>query len=248
MKLLEGKVALITGGTRGIGRAIALRFAEAGADVAFTYRKGSEEAAEVVAAIEQIGRRVKGYMSDAADFEAAEQVVRDVVAEFGRIDVLVNNAGIAQIAMMQDVSDSDWRRMIDTNLSAAFYVSREVVPCMIRRGHGAVVHIGSMWGKTGASCEVAYSAAKAGIRGLTQSMAKELGPSGIRVNCVEPGVIDTEMNATLDEGTRSLLMDETPLCRLGLPAEIASAVVFLAGEDASFITGQILGVDGGFAV
>ena len=248
MKLLEGKVALITGGTRGIGRAIALRFAEAGADVAFTYRKGSEEAAEVVAAIEQMGRRVKGYMSDAADFEAAEQVVRDVVAEFGRIDVLVNNAGIAQIAMMQDVSDSDWRRMIDTNLSAAFYVSREVVPCMIRRGHGAVVHIGSMWGKTGASCEVAYSAAKAGIRGLTQSMAKELGPSGIRVNCVEPGVIDTEMNATLDEGTRSLLMDETPLCRLGLPAEIASAVVFLAGEDASFITGQILGVDGGFAV
>ena len=162
--------------------------------------------------------------------------------------MLVNNAGIAQISMMQDVTDDDWRRIIDTNLSAAFYVSRAVVPGMVRRGSGAVVHIGSMWGKTGASCEVAYSAAKAGIRGLTQSMAKELGPSGIRVNCVEPGVIDTEMNAALDEETRLALADETPLCRIGTPQEVASVVAFLAGEDASFMTGQIIGVDGGFAI
>jgi 3-oxoacyl-[acyl-carrier protein] reductase len=162
--------------------------------------------------------------------------------------VLVNNAGIAQISLMQDVSDADWRRMIDTNLSSAFYVSREVVPHMVRNGHGAIVHIGSMWGKIGASCEVAYSAAKSGIRCLTQAMAKELCPSGIRVNCVEPGVIDTEMNASLDEDTRKELADETPLCRIGRPSEVASAVVFLAGEDAAFITGQIVGVDGGFAV
>lgn len=234
---------LITGGSRGIGAACVEAFAAQGDRVFFIYHC-NHTAAQMVC--DKTG--ATAFAADLSDPDAVREAVRHAEELLGGIDVLVNNAGIAQIAMMQDVSDSDWRRMIDTNLSAAFYVSREVVPCMIRRGHGAVVHIGSMWGKTGASCEVAYSAAKAGIRGLTQSMAKELGPSGIRVNCVEPGVIDTEMNATLDEGTRSLLMDETPLCRLGLPAEIASAVVFLAGEDASFITGQILGVDGGFAV
>jgi 3-oxoacyl-[acyl-carrier protein] reductase len=244
------RYALVTGGSRGIGRAIAIELAKDGCAILLNYKSNHAEAEATKQMIEAAGGEAELMPFDVSQPDAINAALDQWFAAHPDeyIDVLVNNAGIAQIAMMQDVSDSDWRRMIDTNLSAAFYVSREVVPCMIRRGHGAVVHIGSMWGKTGASCEVAYSAAKAGIRGLTQSMAKELGPSGIRVNCVEPGVIDTEMNATLDEGTRSLLMDETPLCRLGLPAEIASAVVFLAGEDASFITGQILGVDGGFAV
>ena len=234
---------LITGGSRGIGASCVEAFTAMGDRVFFLYHRNHKAA-------EHTAHRTGAYAlaADLSDPEASARAVAQAIATLGGIDVLVNNAGIAQIAMMQDVSDADWRKMIDTNLSSAFYVSRAVVPHMVRQGGGAIVHIGSMWGKTGASCEVAYSASKAGIRGLTQAMAKELGPSNIRVNCVEPGVIETEMNQALDEETRRALAEETPLCRIGTPAEVAKAVVFLAGEDASFITGQILGVDGGFAV
>ena len=138
--------------------------------------------------------------------------------------------------------------MMGVNLDGAFYLCRAVAPGMIRRGHGRIINVGSMWGKVGASCEVHYSAAKAGLRGLTMALAKELGPSGITVNCIEPGVIDTDMNAVLSDEDRAALADETPLCRIGRPEEVAAAVCFFAGEEASFITGQCLGVDGGFAV
>ena len=166
----------------------------------------------------------------------------------GGIDVLVNNAGIAQIKLFTNIGNEEWRRMIDTNLGGAFYVTRAAVKYMIAQQMGRIVNIGSMWGKTGASCEVHYSAAKAGLRGMTMALAKELGPSHITVNCVEPGVIETEMNAALDDETKASLCDGTPLCRLGRAEEVADAVLFLASDKASFITGQILGVDGGFAV
>ncbi|MBQ7320697.1 MAG: 3-oxoacyl-ACP reductase FabG [Clostridia bacterium] len=234
---------LITGGSRGIGAACVEAFAALGDRVFFIYHQNHEAAKQV---IERTG--AVACAADLSDPDDVRRAVDRAISALGGIDVLVNNAGIAQISLMQDVSDADWRRMVDTNLSAAFYVSRAVLPQMLKQGGGAIVHIGSMWGKTGASCEVAYSAAKAGIRGLTQSMAKELGPSHIRVNCVEPGVIETEMNAALDEETRRSLADETPLCRIGTPREVAHAVEFLASDAASFITGQILGVDGGFAV
>ena len=189
-----------------------------------------------------------GKAADAADFAASDTVVKDVVSDFGRIDVLVNNAGIAQIKLVSDITDEDWRKMIDTNLSGAFYTSREASRVMVSQHFGRIINIGSMWGKTGASCEVHYSASKAGLRGLTMALAKELGPSNITVNCIEPGVIDTEMNAALDESTRQELSDSTPLCRIGRAEEVASVVSFLASEEASFITGQIIGVDGGFAI
>ena len=164
------------------------------------------------------------------------------------MDVLVNNAGIAQIKLFTDVTSEEWQRMIDTNLSSAFYLTRTVAPDMIARQYGRIINVGSMWGKVGASCEVAYSASKAGLRGLTMALAKELGPSGITVNGVEPGVIDTDMNAALDEAARAELCEQTPLCRIGQPQEVAALIRFLASDDASFITGQMIGVDGGFAV
>jgi 3-oxoacyl-[acyl-carrier protein] reductase len=172
----------------------------------------------------------------------------EAVKTLGGLDVLVNCAGVAQIKLFTDIDDADWRRMLDTDLSGAFYTCRAAAREMIRNHSGRIVNIGSVWGRVGASCEVHYSAAKSGLRGLTLALAKELGPSGITVNCVEPGVIETEMNAILDENTKAELADETPLCRMGEPREVAEAVFFLAGEGASFITGQCLGVDGGFGL
>lgn len=238
------KRILISGGSRGIGQGLVEAFCQKGDKVAFIY-KSNHEAARSVA--EKTG--AVAICADVANPNEVRRAVKEAeTALGGHVDVLINNAGISLISVMQDVTDVQWREVLDTNLSGAFYLSREVLSGMISSKNGRIIHIGSMWGKVGASCEVAYSAAKAGLRGLTLSMAKELAPSGITVNCVEPGVIDTAMNAKLGAETLAALAEETPLGRLGTTQDVSSAVLFLASDEASFITGQMLSVDGGFAL
>jgi 3-oxoacyl-[acyl-carrier protein] reductase len=238
-----GRVVLVTGGSRGIGAATVKRFSENGDRVVFFYRANEDLAKKISAETGALG-----ICADVSDPTSVQEGIRRTHEFCGEINILVNNAGVAHIGLLSDMTDSEWERVIGTNLTGAFYVSRAVIPDMVRSHHGRIINIGSMWGKVGASCEVAYSASKAGLRGMSMALAKELGPSGITVNCIEPGVILTEMNQTLSEDTLSSLCDETPISRLGTPEEVASAVFFLASEEAAFITGQTLGVDGGFAV
>ena len=235
---------LITGGSRGIGAAVVRAFAAAGDRVAFFYHTNHTAAATIAAKTGAIA-----IPCDVSDPDAVRDGLAAARAALGGDpEVLVSNAGISRTGLSRDVTDAEWREMLDTNLSAAFYLSREVQPAMICKKTGRIIFIGSMWGKVGASCEVHYSASKAGLRGLTMALAKELGPSHITVNCIEPGVIDTEMNAALADDVRLELCDNTPLCRIGKAEEVAAVVCFLASKEASFVTGQIIGVDGGFAI
>lgn len=230
---------LITGGSRGIGRACVERFAADGHEVFFFYYHQHEAAKALSDATGAIACCV-----DVKDSTA----VQKAIAEIGDVDVLVNNAGVCQFKLLSDVTDEEWHRMLDTHLSGAFHTARAVIPAMVRKQFGRIVNVGSMWGKTGASCEVPYSAAKAGLRGMTMALAKELGPSGITVNCVEPGLIMTDMNATLSEADVAAICEETPVGRAGQPAEVADLIAFLCQKESSFITGQCIGIDGGLAV
>lgn len=232
---------LISGGSRGIGAECVRRYTSLGDAVVFIYNKSSGSAQALSAETGAIA-----IQADVSDAVEAKLAVNQAVEKLGGIDILVNNAGVAHIGLFTDLTDAEWRCLCDTNLSSVIYLSREASKYMVRQHGGSIVNIGSVWGRAGASCEVAYSATKAGLRGFTRALAKELGPSGITVNCIEPGVIDTEMNAALDEETRASLADETPLGRLGTSADVAATVEFLTSPEAAFITGQILGVDGGF--
>ncbi len=234
---------LITGGSRGIGRACVELFARNGHRVAFFYKASEDKA---VSLSESTG--AEAIKCDVTSPDHVRAAVARAAVALGGIDVLINNAGISGFAFFDSITDDEWREMIDTDLSGAFYVSREAVKHMLSQKSGVIINVGSMWGKVGASCEVHYSAAKAGLRGMTLALAKEVGPSGIRVNCIEPGVIDTEMNAHLSEEDMAALCADTPLCRIGTPLDVAELAYFLASEKASFITGQIIGVDGGFAI
>ena len=235
------KKVIVTGGSRGIGAAIVRKFAENGDRVAFIYRNSDDAAKKLE---EETGAFF--IKADVSYPESAENAILQSIECLGGVDVLVNCAGISQIKLFTDITDGDWKKMLDTNLSGAFYASRSVASEMIKNHYGRIINIGSMWGKVGASCEVHYSAAKAGLRGFTMSLAKELGPSGITVNCIEPGVIDTDMNSELDETVKKELIDSTPICRIGTPEDVANAVFFIASDEAAFITAQCIGVDGGF--
>ena len=234
---------VITGGSRGIGKACVERFAREGHQVAFIYRSSHDQANELKEKFEAIP-----LCADVSEPADAQRAVDCAIEALGGIDVLINNAGISQIKLFTDITDEDWSNMISTNLSGCFYVTRAAIKHMIAQKSGRIINIGSMWGKTGASCEVHYSASKAGLRGLTMALAKEVGPSGITVNAIEPGVIRTDMNAALDESALAELCEQTPMCKIGEPEDVASLAYFLSSDEAGFITGQIIGVDGGFAI
>ena len=243
---METKTVLITGGSRGIGAAAARTFAAAGYAVAVNYHRSQAAARALVDELTAQGAAALAVQADVSDPEQVRRMVDNVLENFCQLDILICNAGRAWTGLLCDMSDRDWRTLMGADLDGVFYCCRAVYRHMVARKTGRILTVSSMWGRSGASCEAAYSAAKAGVIGLTQALAKELAPSGITVNCVAPGVIDTQMNAHLGPEALRALAEETPLGRLGAPEDVANTLLFLASEGASFLTGQVIGVDGGF--
>lgn len=242
------KTVIVTGGSRGIGAATCIRFAELGYNVILNYNNSREAAMMLAKSQRDAGRAVYPCFADVSNRAAVEKMVDNVIREFGKIDVLVNNAGISFQGLFTDMSSEEWNKLLSVNLTGNFNCTQAVLPHMIRNHSGSIINVSSVWGQTGASCEVPYSATKAAIIGMTKALAKEVGPSGIRVNCVAPGVINTKMNSHLSIEDMAALVDETPLGRIGEPDDIATLITYLASEEASFITGQIIGANGGFYI
>ena len=240
---------LITGASRGIGAASARIFAREGWDVSVHFNTGREKAQALTRELTRLDVKAVPLPADLSLPEQAERLVREAEAALGPLDALVCSAGVAlPQQLLTDTTPGQWRQVVSVDLDGMFYTLRAAIPGMVRRKQGAIVTISSMWGVTGGSCEAPYSAAKAGVIGLTRALAKELGPSQIRINCVAPGVVDTDMNAHLTPNDRAALAEQTPLGRTGAPEEIAQAIYFLASDRASFITGQVLRVDGGMVI
>ena len=245
---LTGKSALVTGGARGIGRAIAIRLATQGADVAFSYRGNAAAAAATAGEVEALGRRALAIQGDVKDPETAEAIVKATLAAFGKVDILVNNAGITRDDLIMRMSLDAWREVLETNLFGAFYMTKAVTRPMLKARGGRIVNITSVSGQAGQTGQANYSAAKAGLIGLTKATARELASRGITANAVAPGFVLTELTQDLPEALQEQIKAATPLGRFGTTEEVASAVAFLASDEAAYITGQVLAVDGGLVM
>jgi 3-oxoacyl-[acyl-carrier protein] reductase len=248
MGSLDGKIALVTGASRGIGKAIAIALADAGANVIITYRSSSTEAQHVVDAIKQKGRESASFQSDAADFNQSKDIIEKIIASYSRLDVLVNNAGITKDGLLMRMSEEDWDTVIDTNLKSVFNLSKAASRSMMSQRSGKIINITSIAGVIGNAGQANYAASKAGIIGFTKSLAKELGSRNIQVNAVAPGFVETDMTAKLNEEQRKKIEENIPLKRTAKPEEIAAVVRFLASDEANYITGQVICVDGGMVM
>lgn len=245
MKLLENKVALITGGSRGIGKGIVEVFAAQGAHVAFTYNSSAEAANAMAEELSQNGVKVKAYQSDAAQFDQAESLVAQVIADFGSVDILINNAGITKDNLLMRISEEDFDRVIEVNLKSVFNMTKAVQRTMLKQRHGSIINMSSIVGVQGNAGQTNYAASKAGIIGFSKSVALELGSRNIRCNVIAPGFIETEMTQKLDEATVQTWRDGIPLKRGGTPQDIANTCLYLASDLSSYVTGQVIHVDGG---
>lgn len=245
---LQNKIALVTGGTRGIGKAIVIALAEAGADVAFTYRNSKQSSDEIVAALRSKGRHSAGYQSDAADFNQSNDIVQRVILEFGRIDILVNNAGITKDGLLMRMSEQDWDAVIDTNLKSVFSFTKAACRQMMSQQAGKIINISSVVGIIGNAGQANYVASKAGIIGFTKSIARELASRNIQANAVAPGFVETDLTEKLNEKQKEAILAMIPLKRIAKPEEVAGVVRFLASSDADYITGQVFCVDGGMVM
>ena len=245
MKLLEGKIALITGASRGIGRSIALKFAEHGASVAFTYLSSIEKGQELEKELQSFGIKAKGYCSDAGNYKASEELVNNVISDFGTVDVLVNNAGITRDTLLMRMSEQQWDEVINANLKSVFNVTKAIQKPMLKQRYGSIINMSSVVGIKGNAGQSNYAASKAGIIGFTKSIALELGSRNIRCNAIAPGFIETEMTASLDEKVVENWRANVPLKRGGTVEDVANAAIFLASDMSSYITGQVINVCGG---
>lgn len=244
MGLLSGKVALITGGSRGIGEAIVMKYAEEGADIAFTYVSSEEKALAVVAAAEQKGVRVKAYKSDASDYAQAESLINEVVETFGKIDILINNAGITKDTLMLRMSEEQWDQVMHVNLKSVFNLTKHILKPMMKNRSGSIINMSSVVGVFGNAGQANYAASKAGIIGFTKSIAKEVGSRNIRCNAIAPGFIETDMTHVLTDEQKKAYIDSIPLKRLGSGDDVANACVYLGGDMSTYVSGQVLSVCG----